>query len=321
MLLSKFCDGTFTVGSTRDNQIVFEGGNAMGSVLALCNQKGGCGKTTSAVNIAAGIASLGKKTLLIDGDYQANATSYLGLKQKALKSGRLLSEGLLDSKKLEDCVLSTEVENLDLVAADMELERVTREKILEPGAASLLRCWLDCEKGRTYEVIVIDSRPALDLLFQNVMTASDYYALPLFPEPDSFDGLSIMFRELSRIQKHLNPTLFFLGAIVTKMKEKNNTHRKFVEKIQGFGERNGMPILGIIPESDAVARSSDLQKPLSVLAPHLPISKAYLTLVESLVKELKPRRGRTPKTPDFTKEQLSQLVNSEFEINDVEVSF
>jgi len=154
-------------------------------VIAVCNQKGGCGKTTASVNIAACFASAGKKTLLIDSDYQANASSYLGLKYAAQKKGSLLSEGLLHGKTLDEVVINTKIKNLDLVAGDMDLSRLNIEKIAEPGGFGILQRWLKCDKAKEYEYVIIDSHPSLDLLFQNVMVASDYYVLPLFPEPDS----------------------------------------------------------------------------------------------------------------------------------------
>lgn len=293
----------------------------MSLVLAVCNQKGGCGKTTASVNLAAFFAHLGKKTLLVDCDFQANASSYLGLRIAAKKNGQLLSQGLLYQKPLKEILVKTSYENLDLVAGDMELGRINREKILEPGSHSLLKSWLECEQGEQYNVIVVDSHPSLDLLFQNVMTAADYYILPLWPEPDSFDGLGLMFSEISAIQNKLNSTLYFLGCVITRMKEKNSTHKKFLKKIESFAERHHMKLLGTIPDSDAVASSTDAQKPLLYYLPNLRVTKAYKKLAKSLVKDLKVRRGRTPKTPSVSNKEENELLNDDFELMDVKVSF
>ncbi len=271
------------------------------SIVSIANQKGGVGKTATAVNLAVSYARLGKKTLLIDFDYKGNATANFGLKLKAKDAHRMASEALKKNLPLSQAILPTEDKRLDIVAGDMGLSKLSREKILDPGAAMLLRNWLDSEDAKNYDVILIDTHPNLDLLFQMAMTASHYYLVPMFAEADPFDGLQYMFEEINQIKLGLNKQLFFLGLVITKFDKTNTTHRKFFELLSEFGEENRIRIRGIIPDSKAVASSSSAQKPLLWHMEHLPITKAYLDIAKELLPELKgARMGRQQTTPQIS---------------------
>ena len=154
------------------------------SIIAIANQKGGVGKTATATNLAASFSSLKKKVLLVDLDYQANASSYLGLKTQAKILGKSTCCGLSEKKKLRDMVIETKDPNLHLLAGDMALSKLSREKILDPGSALLLRNWLNSKDGKAYDIIIIDTHPSLDLLFQMAMTCAHYYLVPMFAEAD-----------------------------------------------------------------------------------------------------------------------------------------
>jgi chromosome partitioning protein len=270
------------------------------SIVAIANQKGGVGKTATAVNLAVSYARLGKRTLLIDFDYQGNATANFGLKLKAKDAGRVGSEALKKDLPLSKAVLPTEDKHLDIVAGDMGLSKLSREKILDPGAAMMLRNWLDSDEARNYDIILIDTHPNLDLLFQMAMTASHYYLVPMFAEADPFDGLQYMFEEIAQIKAGLNKQLFFLGLVITKFDKSNTTHRKFFELLTEFGEEHKIRIRGVIPESKAVAGSSSAQKPLLWHMEHLPITKAYIDVAKDLLPDLKgARMGRQQTTPQI----------------------
>lgn len=287
--------------------------------LGLTNQKGGCGKTVAAVNIATGLAKKGKKTCLVDFDFQGNASAGLGVKLAARKSKKLMSEGLLNDKPFEDVVIETKIPNLWVLAGDQELQRINTEKILDPGRNQLLKEWLDNKYANEFDYFIVDSHPSLCLLFQNMLTYVNYYIVPSFPEPDSFDGLPMMFKEVSKIQRRSNPTLNFLGLLITKCNKKNATHEKYVKKIRLFAREKAVKIIGEIPDSNAVTSASDSQIPLIDYKKHLPVSSAYLKVVEELLELLKIRRGRTPKTPEVTNEDVDALIDQGFESNQVEV--
>ena len=286
------------------------------SIIAVANQKGGVGKTATSVNLAASFAHLKRKTLLIDCDYQGNATAYLGLKkQSKLKN---LSEALKNDIPLENIILHTSNEYLDVIAGDMGLSKLSREKILEPGAYNLLKNFLDSEKLKEYEIVIIDTHPSLDLLFQMSMTAAHYYLVPVFAEADPFDGLQYMLEEVSLIKKSLNPPLYLLGIVITKFNTKNATHRKFYEYLQKYMDEVKINLLkAIIPESTAIASSSGAQKPLLANNPKLPVTQSYLELANELLPELRGvRQGRRQSTPILLKTPELDTI-FEVEIQDV----
>lgn len=275
------------------------------SVLALCNQKGGCGKTTAAVNLAADFAKLGRKTLLVDADYQANATNALDVARDARRDSKLLSRGLLDRVPASEIVLPTGLDNLWVAAGDMKLLRINNMRD-ELGTFWLLSKWLE---STDFDIVVIDSHPGIDLLLTVVLTAANYYAMPLFPETDCFDGLSLMLDQVETVRSHLNPSLFFLGLIISRFNAKSTAHRKVSDKIHTFGAKADMPILGTIPESVAVANASLAAKPLVNFKPDLPVSSAYMELADVLIRELRgPRRGRTVKTPHVEEHEIDAFI-------------
>ncbi|MDB2447164.1 ParA family protein [bacterium] len=280
------------------------------SIIAIANQKGGVGKTATAANLAASFAELGKKVLLVDLDYQANASSYFGLKSKAKLLNKSTCIGLSSRKKLSEVVIETEDPNLHVLAGDMGLSKLAREKILDPGSALLLKTWLNSKDGKAYDVILIDTHPSLDLLFQMAMTSAHYYLVPMFAEADPFDGLQYMFSEIQQIKSGLNPELFFLGLAITKFDKQNSTHGKFLRLLKRFCREHKIKIRGTIPDSKAIASSSSLQKPLLWYMPNLPVTQSYMKLARNVLKDLKGARDENnSNTPDVeqTPKEIMEL--------------
>ncbi len=284
------------------------------SIIAIANQKGGVGKTATSVNLASSYAHLKRKTLLIDCDYQGNATANFGLKK--MSKMKNLSAALKNDLPLEEVILHTNDEFLDIIAGDMGLSKLSREKTLEPGAHNILKNFLDCEKIKEYEIVIIDTHPSLDLLFQMAMTAAHYYLVPVFAEADPFDGLQYMLEEVALIKKSLNPPLFFLGVVITKFNQKNATHRKFIEYLKIYMEEVKITLLkSIIPESTAISGSSGAQKSLLAHNPKLPVTQAYLTLAQEMLPELRGvRQGRRQSTPILSPvpEEIEKIFEVEF---------
>jgi chromosome partitioning protein len=280
------------------------------SIIAIANQKGGVGKTATAANLAASFSSLGKKVLLVDLDYQANASSYFGLKSKAKQLHKSTCIGLSSKKKLSEVVIETEDPNLHVLAGDMGLSKLAREKILDPGSALLLKTWLNSKDGKEYDIILIDTHPSLDLLFQMAMTSAHYYLVPMFAEADPFDGLQYMFSEIQQIKSGLNPDLYFLGLAITKFDRQNATHGKFLLLLKKFCREHKIKIRGTIPDSKAIASSSSLQKPLLWYMPNLPVTLSYLKLAKNILRDLKgTRKTNNSNTPDVeqTPKEIMEL--------------
>ena len=285
------------------------------SIIAVANQKGGVGKTATSVNLAACFAALKRKTLLIDVDYQGNATSNLGLMDKAKNECKTLSIALKNKIPPDQVILKTYDNCLDVIAGDMGLSKLSREKVLEPGAPMMLKHWLDHDVIKSYEVVIIDTHPSLDLLFQMVMTAAHYYLVPMFAEADPFDGLQYMLEEVQTIKEYLNPQLFFLGIVITKFNKQNATHKKFYTHLKQYMEDSKINVYkSVIPDSAAIASSSSSQKPLLQHNLKLNVTQAYADLAEEMLPELRGiRQGRKQSTPhiDRTPDNIKKIFQDD----------
>ena len=284
--------------------------NLRTSIISIVNQKGGVGKTALSANLGASFAKIGKKTLLVDLDYQANLSSRFGKKILAKKEHKSISVALLEKKSLEEVVYHTQDPNLDIIAADMGLIKITKEKALEPGFVFSLKNFLETY-AKSYDIIILDNRPSIDLLFDIAMTAAHYYLLPMFPEADPFDGVEIIFDQVQTIKESsLNPQLFFLGMLITRCDPKHPTHKMFLPLIKNFAEQNKIKFRGIIPNSTAEAGSASSGKPLIWYKPSLEVTKTYLQLAEDLLPDLRGiREGRAQSVPSKNIQTPDSILN------------
>ena len=185
----------------------------MTKIIAVTNQKGGVGKTTTSINVAYFLAKAGKKTLLVDFDPQGNATSGLGIDKQSL--GATMSEVVMRQIDLANIVLPTEYKNLSIAPATPHLANTEVELAQAEGRFIRLREAL--RKATEYDYIIVDSPPSLSLLTVNGMVAANYVLLPVQAEFYALEGLGQLLESMKLIKKGLNPPLELLGVLATMM--------------------------------------------------------------------------------------------------------
>jgi chromosome partitioning protein len=207
----------------------------MTRVIAVANQKGGVGKTTTAINLAAGIALSGHATLLVDIDPQGNATSGVGMKQRAAENGSVYDALMAEDPAVaaERFVIASGVERLSLVPATRELTGAELELISVPNRERRLKQFIDAVKDR-FEYVVIDCPPSLGLLTLNGLVAADTVLIPLHCEYFALEGLADLVGTMRRVRAAYNPTLEIEGVLLTMYDERTNLGQQVARDVREF---------------------------------------------------------------------------------------
>ncbi len=202
-------------------------------ILAVTNQKGGVGKTTTALNVATAIAMAGRQVLLVDVDPQGNLTSGVGLKGQRGAGGTVYEAVTTDSEALDGFLLPTRIDNLSLMPADRNLTGAEIEMVTLPSRERRLQRVLDPLRAR-FDYIIVDCPPSLGLLTLNALVAADAVIIPLHCEYFALEGLADLVTTLRRVRGALNPSLDIAGVLLTMYDERTNLGQQVARDVREF---------------------------------------------------------------------------------------
>ena len=250
----------------------------MGKIIALANQKGGVGKTTTAVNLAASLAVMDKKVLLVDADPQANASSGLNIDITSIKES--IYECLINNLPVEQAIKKTEVENLDIIPSHIDLVGAEIEMLNLENREKIMKNVLAPMKDE-YDYILIDCSPSLGFTTVNILTAADSILIPVQCEYLALEGLSKLLNTYNRVKSGLNPNLEIEGFVMT-MYMRNRLNNQVVSEVREyFGE---LAYDTIIQRNVRLGEAPSHGKPVMLYDAAAVGAVAYLTLAKEFLK-------------------------------------
>lgn len=252
----------------------------MGRIIAIANQKGGVGKTTTATNLAACLAEAGKKVLLVDIDPQGNATSGVGIEKETLN--KTAYEMFIGDCKLSECLTDSVVENLNVVPSNGNLSGAEIDLIGIDAREYILKECLAPIRD-LYEFIIIDCPPSLNILTVNAMTAADSVIVPIQCEYYALEGLSQLIHTINLIQERLNPDLEIEGVVFTMYDARTNLSLQVVENVKDNLNQNIYKT--IIPRNVRLAEAPSYGMPINLYDPKSKGTESYLLLAEEVINK------------------------------------
>jgi chromosome partitioning protein len=251
---------------------------AVKRVVAIVNQKGGVGKSTTAINLAAYLADKGEKVLVVDMDPQGNATSGLGV---SAEDGGCMYDVLLEGKALQEVAVQTEVEGLDVAPSTINLVGAEVEMVSALAREFKLKRALDKLPEDAYDRVLLDCPPSLDLLTLNALTAADEVLIPIQCEYYALEGLTQLMRSIRMVRQELNPGLEVGGVLLTMFDPRTNLAHQVANEVRSFfGDR---VFQTIIPRNVRLSEAPSFGMPVALYAPKSTGAEAYEAVAEEVL--------------------------------------
>lgn len=250
----------------------------MGRIIAIANQKGGVGKTTTSINLSACIAAKGKKVLVIDIDPQGNTTSGYGIEKNDLEN--TIYELILGDCSIEDCLLKDVIKNVSVIPSNVNLAAAEIELIGVEKKEYILRNEVDYIKDR-YDFIIIDCPPSLSMLTINAMTTADSILVPIQCEYYALEGLSQLIHTVNLVKERLNPNLEMEGVVFTMYDSRTNLSAQVVENVKNHLKQNVYKT--VIPRNIRLAEAPSYGQPINIYDPKSAGAESYMALAKEVI--------------------------------------